>query len=65
MHKRDVLKLKPGTVVVFGDSQKTADVTRWRTGKVLRVTPRAGLRLSTEGGEVWVPYHFVLRVEVE
>jgi hypothetical protein len=60
MQKRDALRLKPGDWVIYGDSQWSRHVHRWRIGRVQHVTPRGGIKLS-DG--TWVGYHHVFRKE--
>jgi hypothetical protein len=61
MNKNDALKLRPGEWIMFGDSMWSAKVRTWRRGTVITVTPRGGLRVRVEGGNMeWVHYHHVL-----
>jgi hypothetical protein len=62
MNKRDVLRLKPGQRLVYGDSMWTSEMRgKSRQGEVLHVTPRGGIRVLNQFGfEEWVPYHFAI-----
>jgi hypothetical protein len=60
MQKRQALRLKPGDWVIYGDSQWSQRVRRWRIGCVRHVTRRGGIKLS-DGR--WIGYHHVLRKE--
>lgn len=71
MRKADVLRLKRGDEVVFGDSMWGAMSNYWLRGRVRFVTRNNGLRVELlddryphdpTGGEMWVPYHHVHHV---
>jgi hypothetical protein len=61
MRKSEALKLRPGQKIRFGDSiwSRKCD-HNWAEGIVLHVTPKGGIRVQTEEGQRWVPYHHVL-----
>jgi hypothetical protein len=62
VRKSDVLKLRPGDKIRFGDSAWSRKCDHnYEEGKVLFVTARGGVRVETDFGELWVPYHHVLR----
>jgi hypothetical protein len=62
MRKSDVLRLHPGDKIRFGDSMWSRKCDHnYGEGKVLFVTARGGVRVQTDFGERWVPYHHVLR----
>jgi hypothetical protein len=63
MTKQKALRLRTGQRITFGDSMWTRDVHHWRSGTVIRVTPRGGILIDTGSGEEWVPYHHVASVE--
>lgn len=70
MTKKDALRLRRGDHIDFGHSQWTADHldSDWRTGEVLAVTPRGGIRVRAYGSREpeWVPYNWVLaKIEPE
>jgi hypothetical protein len=73
MNKRDALRLKPGDIIMFGNSMWSEKVysgagPRW--GQVLQVTPKGGIRVellkdysnAPTGVLLWVPYHHVIDV---
>lgn len=67
MNKRDALRLTPGTIIVFGNSQFTSKCTYFKEGIVKHVTPRGGILVDVikhRGDrqplyEKWVPYNHV------
>lgn len=76
MDKRSVLRLKPGSKIMYGNHWLTEKITQWKIGEVLRVTDKGGVRVrpterdrgDDDWQEInapaeWIPYHYVLRIE--
>lgn len=69
MRLRDVLNLKPGDRIRYGDHWETAKCQRFACGEILHVTSAGGVRVEVleandrdrAGYQEWVPYHHVLR----
>jgi hypothetical protein len=62
VRKSDVLKLKPGQTIRFGDSMWSRDCDHnWQEGTVLWVTANGGIRVRTKIGLKWIPYSHVLK----
>jgi hypothetical protein len=45
MQNRETLRLQPGDWIIYGDSQWSQRVRRWRIGRVQHVTQRGGIKL--------------------
>lgn len=48
MNKRDALRLKPGDIILYGDSMWSRLVDQhsdWQRGEVIHVTPRGGIKV--------------------
>jgi hypothetical protein len=58
--------MKPGTIVVYGDSMWTAYGRKtWGRGQVVRATENGGVlvRPCGAGADHWIPYHHIDRRE--
>ncbi len=72
MNKASALKLKPGTILFFGDHSEMSMISDSRLGVVKHVTPKGGILVAEHscchphvplGAETWVPYHHVVQIE--
>ena len=72
MNKRDALRLRPGSCILYGNHMRSFDCIRgsgFHHGRVLHVTPAGGIKIemlhpngvTSYGTTAWVPYHHVVK----